>query len=197
MTSDTADKFAALLESSDSEAEVQRFLEEHPWMLSGHDHLVTQLPLGAEFRVDFAYAWRGNGGDFLNLIEIERPDLEIFNSNDEFSQPFNHAVQQIVDWSGWCTQNRSYLTGVIKELLDPVSKDIDFSVEYLVPGFTLIAGRRAQISNVVRKRRFVARANSVSRTMRIQTYDDFLDSVRRNGGAPNVRCIRYKGQKFS
>lgn len=191
------EKFRLLLDSAHNEADIQSFIEQHPWMLTSHGPVVAQLPLGSEFRVDFAFGVRANGGDFLNLIEIERPDMEIFNANDEFSQSFNHSIQQIIDWSEWCARNRPYVHGLIGPLFSPMATHTVFFSDFTVPRVKLIAGRREQISNERRKRRFVARAGSLERTLEIQTYDDFVDSIHIPLREREVECVRYNNQAYS
>ena len=194
--------FGYLLDTSRKEAEIQSFLEEYPFLLtSGYfpagGIVVSQLPLGADFRVDFAYLLVLNGGDFLHLIEIERPDLEMFTGKDEFTQEFNHAVQQIHDWGQWCGENREYLTNVLAQLLCG-----NRSWFHPYPHLTLVAGRRRQLSNDRRKRRFAAKANSLSREMKLSTYDDLMDGLgfARHGDLSrvdvSVRTHIYKGQRF-
>jgi hypothetical protein len=191
-------EFRLLLDTSSSEADVQAFLEKHPWMLTVHSRtVVTQLPLGSEYRVDFAYSRSANAGHFLSLIEIERPDMEVFNANDEFSQPFNHAVQQVIDWNEWCTRNPQYLADLAAPLFGSLDDGYKRYPGFLYPRIELIAGRRSQLSNKRRKSRFVARANSLQRTMTILTYDDFLDSMDIPSAIPDVVCVRYNNQRFS
>lgn len=195
-------KFRCLLDKSRKETEIQSFLEEYPFLLtSGYfpagGIVISQLPLGADFRVDFAYLLVLNGGDFLHLVEIERPDIEMFTRKDEFTQEFNHAVQQIHDWAQWCVENREYLTNVLAQLLDG-----NRSWFHPYPRLTLVAGRRSQLSNDKRKRRFAAKANSLSREMKLSTYDDFMDGMgfARYGDFSRVdvgvRTHVYKSQKF-
>lgn len=156
--------------------------------------VVTQLPLGAEFRADFAYFERLNQGDMVYLIEIEQPDMAIFNANDEFSQAYNHAIQQITDWTEWCGCNRQYLIKLTATIFGSTRR---YSSDYLVLKTTLIAGNRNQISNERRKRRFVARASSLDRTMTLRTYYDFLDHIYITSHTPDVRCLRYNNQTYS
>lgn len=196
------EKFDHLLDSSKKETEIQSFLEEYPFLLTSGYYpeggiVISQLPLGADFKVDFAYVVILNGGDFLHLVEIERPDLEMFTSKNEFTQEFNHAVQQIHDWSQWCSENREHLTNVLLQLLNG-----NRSWFHPYPRLTLIAGRRNQLSNDRRKRRFAAKANALSREMNLSTYDDLMDSLgfTRYGDISkvdvDVRTHIYKNQRF-
>ena len=90
-----------LLLSESTEQPLQSFLEQNPFMLSGfggHVHkdvVISHLPLGTEFKTDFAWLDINSRATTIHLIEIESPSLKIFNNNGEFSQPYNHAVQQL------------------------------------------------------------------------------------------------------
>jgi hypothetical protein len=196
------ERFGRLLDSSRKESDIQSFLEEYPFLLTSGYYpaggvVISKLPLGADFRVDFAYLLILNGGDCLHLIEIERPDLEMFTAGDEFTQEFNHAVQQIHDWGQWCDENREYLTNVLAQLLDE-----NRSWFHPYPRLTLVAGRRSQLSNDRRKRRFAAKANALNREMKLSTYDDLMDGLgfARYGDLSrvdvDVRTHIYKAQGF-
>ncbi|KAA3615839.1 MAG: DUF4263 domain-containing protein [Calditrichaeota bacterium] len=198
----TLDDFSILLNKSKKETEIQSFLEKFPFLLTSGYYpesgaVISQLPLGADFRVDFAYLVVLNGGDFLHLVEIERPDLEMFTSKDEFSQEFNHAVQQIHDWAQWCSENREYLINVLQQLINGGRSRFR-----PYPRLTLIAGRRKQLSNDRRKRRYTAKSNALSRDMNLSTYDDLIDSLgfARYGDISrvnvNVKTHIYSSQGF-
>ena len=106
--------FIDLLNSGPKEIAIQRYLELHPELLYGYPPsaslVVPQFPLGSEWVVDFAFLAPFGSAPRLWLVEIERPSLRIFTKADEFSQPFNHALQQLLDWSNWCEHNRAYLS---------------------------------------------------------------------------------------
>src|SRR4051794_7200332 len=102
------DNLRNLIEVATTEAPIQEYLEKYPFLVSGSSRVkgkvvISQFPLGADFKADFAYVISNSGGTYLVLIEIERPDMRIFLDNDEFTQPYNHAFQQLQDWASWCT----------------------------------------------------------------------------------------------
>lgn len=51
------------------------------------DALISQFPIGADFKADFAFAFFNSTGVYLELIEIESPTMRMFTQNDEFSRP--------------------------------------------------------------------------------------------------------------
>jgi hypothetical protein len=165
-----------LIDTAQTEAPIQAFLEENPYLVIGVNDailsmLISQFPLGAEFRADFAFVSYDSAGTYLHLIEIERPTLHIFVDTDEFSQPFNHAVQQLQDWVLWCEMNQPYLQNVLEPLLQFGGSG------HLTPICRLIAGRRAELKNTKRKRRYSAKVNKSPRGIEISTYDRFLSSL--------------------
>jgi hypothetical protein len=196
----TVEQFQALLNASSEERPLQVFLEQHPWMLTIRENawppvVITQLPLGVDHRPDFVFFRRHSAGEFINLVEIEPPQLQIFNADDEFSAPFNHAIQQLEDWSSWLGSNAAY----VEHLLEPLTEE--FSTE--VPTFRyitlyLVAGRRSQLSSVKRKRRWEERNNRAPRNTTIRTYDGFIESVV-SAYQPDLdtTCVRYSNQGYT
>jgi hypothetical protein len=194
-------KLKNLINTSHTEAPIQRFLENNPYIVIGINDatlnmLISQFPLGSEFRADFAFVNYDSSGTYLHLIEIERPTLHIFVGKDEFSQPFNHAVQQLQDWMLWCEMNQTYLQNVLEPLLQFGS-----SGTHLTPICKLIAGRRAELTNVKRKRRYSAKVNKSPRGVEISTYDRFLSSLPIGtfldaSETDYAKCVTYKDQGF-
>ncbi len=196
-------ELAKLIDETHLESKVQQFLEQYPWLLVSQtlrdDFVISQLPLGADHKCDFAYFISQSNGEFLKLIEIESPTLTIFTENkDDFTAEMNHALQQLDDWSGWCDRNKGYIYSLIEPLVDE---------DYItgLPGFSrieflLIAGRRSQLSNTRRKRRWEERVNRAPRNTIIRTWDGFIESLplARFGNASATRtvCLRYGEQGY-
>jgi hypothetical protein len=192
----------ALLETASRENELQTFLEKNPWLLLRSEAVgnlvISQLPLGPDHRCDFAMFYQRSGGNVLQLVEIESPTLRIFNATDEFSQHFNHSVQQLDDWSAWCRRSKDHLDSVLEPLFD------DGYLDHL-PNFDrihlwLIAGRRSQISNAIRKRRWEERVNNAPKPLEIRTWDGFVSSLpmaRFQLGGTDTACLRYSKQSYS
>lgn len=193
-------KFHKLLDEADNEREVQLFLEQHPFLLTlGYrpegNYVISQLPLGADFRADFAFVISLNSGTFVHLVEIESPTLNIFTSAGDFSAAYNHAFQQIQDWTQWCQSNRDYLFNTISDALG----ERPFW-EVPIPQFRLIAGRRSELKERKRKERFVAKANSLNRNIGLSTYEDLIDSCSLavygclEYVKTDIKCVAYRAQ---
>ena len=98
------DKFCDLLDEADNERDIQLFLEQNPFLLTlGYrpegNYVISQLPLGADYRADFAFVISLNSGTFVHLIEIESPTLNILTASGDFAAAYNHVCQQIRDWT--------------------------------------------------------------------------------------------------
>jgi len=197
--------FSDLLDCAESESEVQRFIEQHPWLVvDGTEEVepamvVSQFPLGADFRVDFAYITTNSGGHFINLVEIESPRLNIFNEADEFSASFNHAALQLQDWASWCLRNNP----AVVQLLQPMFEaELNTSgPSFVRPRLHLFAGRRSQLSNQRRQRRWEERCEQLPRHTRVRTYDGLIDRwnyVREEitSWISPLACCRYSRESY-
>ncbi|MGA2740711.1 MAG: Shedu anti-phage system protein SduA domain-containing protein [Bryobacteraceae bacterium] len=183
-----------MLRDSVGEVETQRHLGAHPWLLtaqqSAHPPLViSQFQLGSEFRPDFVFFWMNSGGEFIQLIEIESPKLLAFNASHEFSQKFNHAVQQVRDWPDWILRNSDLFERAMLPL---------FERGWItgVPSFTrarlsLIAGRRWELlSNPRRRKRWEAKASDLALLgVTLRTWDGFASSMHSTAISRNVGWI--------
>src|SRR5215510_4908079 len=80
MISQAKEKFKTLLDKSSNEAEIQHFLEQKPWLLCcvPDTPVLSQFPLGADYRCDFVFFSSSSFGDFIHLVEIESPGLQVF-----------------------------------------------------------------------------------------------------------------------
>jgi antiviral defense system Shedu protein SduA len=192
-------EFHALLDSSSEERPLQVFLEQHPWMLTcNHDVwppvVITQLPLGVDYRPDFVFLWHHSGGEFIALVEIEPPRLQIFNADDEFSAPFNHALQQLEDWSSWLRSNSTY----VHHLLEPLREFAPGTPTFRYIDLHLIVGRRSHLNSVRRRHRWEERTNRAQRDTHIRTYDGFVQSI--DSSCSNlfpIICVRYSDRGYA
>lgn len=189
----------ALLDANPKEQVIQEYLENKPWLLTIRHQIqppvvITQLPLGSDHRPDFAYFYRNSGGEVLVLVEIEPPSLEIFTGGADFTADFNHAEQQLQDWSSWAQRNSS----TIERSLEPLTDE--FTTE--VPSFDrieliLVAGRRMQINTEKRRRRWKERLDRLPRDTVIRTYDGYIESML-TAAKPDylIQCVRYGNQTY-
>ena len=112
------ERYEALLAGEPSEADVQSFLEKHPWMVPGHStptgvghaplhcSLIAQpeLPGKPSYFPDFMWLSTHSDSWFPTLIEIEKPSKRMFNKNEDTSANFNHARDQLNQWRSWFSE---------------------------------------------------------------------------------------------
>ena len=120
---DLSRKLAGIIDVAEDERPVQPFIETHPALILPRNRhvlgniLISQFPLGADFKADFAYAFFNSTGVYLELIELESPRLTMFTRQDDFSRPFLHALQQAEDWLEWSERNQDCYFSTLEPLL--------------------------------------------------------------------------------
>jgi hypothetical protein len=192
-------KLKRLLSAEVDEVTVQKHLEANPWIITGA-HLIdpplviSQFQLGRAFRPDFVFFWRTSGGEFLGLVEIESPKLRAFNATDEFSQRFNHSVQQVRDWPHWILENQEALECSMAPLFE--NGWFTGYPTYRRAKLFLIAGRRFELSGKPkRKARWEAEvADLATLGVELRTWDGFISSVSSAGmvrNVHNIRCVTH------
>lgn len=183
------------------ERPIQRFLEKHPYLVCagyGHVHsgiVIAQFPLPPDWKAGFAFVCQTSSGTHLHLIEIENPEVNIFQGEDDFSQPYNHAFQQLQDWKDWCERNQQSLVNMLAPLFETGGDGTRF-----ICNCKLIAGHRADLSSRKRKLRFASKNAQLPKGLEITTYDGFLEKVPfaqlGQWDRQTIKCVTYKDQDF-
>ena len=192
-------KLEEMLSQKVDERSLQKYLEENAFMVTGfggHVHkniVISQLPLGNDFRTDFAWLDGSSAGTTIHLIEIESASLQIFNENGDFSQPYNHAIQQLKDWHHWANRNQQYLVN----LLEP----LELLENHLRVSCRLIAGRRScLINSLKKKRRYESLHEELPKWAHTQTWDGFVKTIpfARYAGSHSdyIKCVSYRDQNY-
>jgi hypothetical protein len=189
-----------LVGTAKDERPVQVFLESNPHLFScGPRHvidnvIISQLPLGADHRPDFAYVFFNSTGLYLELFEIESPRMKMFLKDDNFSKPYLDAIQQTQDWLGWTKSNQDHLFFLFESLIG----DLGFGRQMTV-FCNLVAGRRIQLENDLRKRRYKQKWDQYYPGTTIMTCDRFMEEIARRGSVSSDKswkCVHYKRQSF-
>lgn len=192
--------FQQLLASNPDEPTIQSYLENHPQSLVANKHIlgnvvVRKLPLGRDLVTDFSYVEPQSGRAYLHMIEIESSTKEIFTKEDQFTEKFNHALQQVVDWMQWVERNRQ---GVI-DLLEPLRAPTNAAIVMYTARGHLLFGRRRDISNVRRNERWAA-IKTANPLITIRTLDGFEESNRSffdDGNPMNRRTAKYEQRNYT
>ncbi len=166
-----------LLSQNPSEATVQDFLEHHPTLLHGlwdlhngplHDIVVTKLPLGSDYKTDFAFITRTSMALRFTFVELEAPPKRVFNKDDSFTQEFHQAHQQVVDWVRWASDHMNVLVDMFAPMFETYNATEDRKD---VRGY-LVYGRRQEVElNRKRKARSQGIDLSSDKKIAVATYD--------------------------
>jgi hypothetical protein len=165
------------LAAKPSESTVQDFLERHPSLLPGlvdlhngplHDVVVTKLPLGVDFKTDFAFVSRHSMALQFTFVEIEAPSKLIFNGDGSFTQDFNHARQQVADWVAWAQKHINELMEIFSSMFETYDAAAD---QKTVRGY-LVYGRRDEVeTDRLRRERWQSISVSTDKQVAVMTYD--------------------------
>lgn len=194
------------LDEYPSERKMQAFLERHPFLIPDinyfhhgplGDLVISKIHLGNDFTSDFCFASANSALVRITFVEIERPNKRIFNKNEEFSQEFNHALQQIYDWDYWCKGH----VAEVKEKWAEVIKECGYTQSYVTTGFVLMIGRRQMTTVSSRTRdRWSEKVETLrQQNIELMTYDRLIDHMHRLSSThlqnKLVTCS-YRQQRF-
>lgn len=162
----TLAEFENLIASDLKEEIYQRFLGANPVLL---DPLARQVilkqQLGVEMVTDFVIARLDNT---YILVEIEKPQDQIFTRSDDFTRGFSHALGQVLGFQEWIESNIAYAQKLLPGVVAPVG--------------LLVIGRRGDLTDWQRQKLSRFNINNNGR-MRVLCFDDILESaveLRRN-----------------
>jgi len=179
-------KWRSALDEATREQDVQDFLEHHPELLPGlhdlhngplHGIVVSKFPFGADYKCDFAFLTRHSMALQFTFIEIEDPSMPIFNKDGSFSQPFNHARQQIADWRVWVEKN----IGSLMDVFSPMFETYNALDDYKDFRFYLVYGRRQEVeTDKKRKEKWSSIEASRDKKTIVMSYDrlNLIDPVK-------------------
>jgi hypothetical protein len=168
------DGLRGVIETSADEAPIQKFLQEHPYLLTSvlngaHGRwLRPQLRLGDKYVADFFMADADSSGIRWQLVELESPRVKPLTKGGEWRKEARHAQYQIESW-------RHYL----RENIDSARKPRDHEglglvdIEAGVPGLILISRRSLVVKDPVWMRRNLRMASGIE----MHTYDWLLERV--------------------
>lgn len=177
-------EFSRLLDTKAEEQRINTFLTEHSYFfnrllrMNGKSPLYSEVKLGSEYEIDFAFFDSGSNGPEWHLVEIESPTLSFFTKSGRPSANLTHAIQQVRDWQSWIHNNLSYARRLMP------------SIEY--PLGCIFAGRRSAITHFERFRRLCYEHRQY---LEIHTLDWFIDSARgvfRGGWTVPMKALSHR-----
>ena len=108
-----ADKLHALLGRTKGKREVTAFLKKHPSVVldalvrfGDGNCVVADFPFGTEFKADFVALAPFSGGWEIHFVELEPPDVRLFNSDGTAAKRLNRAIAQVSEWRTFIEKNR-------------------------------------------------------------------------------------------
>jgi hypothetical protein len=151
-------KFENLLLTATREQEVQEFLQNNPILLGQYAYVIPKKSLGDELEVDLILINETLQGKNYTLIELEKPDMQIFTRDGNFHHDFNHAYRQIIDWDTWLEANKDYLQRELEG--------------FETPNFIIIGGRADTMGDDETRR--IRSWNRRQKDVKFLMYDDVL-----------------------
>jgi len=142
-------EFVSLIDRADvTEADVQRYLEEHseliptPFLL-GHDlhgtAIISKFEIDRDKKVDLAYLTKNTAYWQAVFVELERPQKQLFidNPNPDFHSDTRAAIAQIEYWKGLVKDHLE----VVRRRLFPLLVPRHFCNNPIQAKYLLIIGR--------------------------------------------------------
>lgn len=162
--------YMTALEAAKLEAPMQKFLAQHPYLISQMTDYAAPLckwvkdhpKLGKEYEPDFMTCRIDSLGLRWTLIEIQKPEARLLNSQGRLSEDLNEALGQIDEWRTWIAENGEYARK-------------DYPGLYPDASGLIIIGRAEKITDRERKR---ARALEVQYRIEIRSYDAIARQAR-------------------
>lgn len=156
LTQRLINNFEQLIGQKHPEEIFQQFLNDNPVLI---DPLASQIipkqKLGIEYVTDFVIRKLDN--EYV-LVEIEKPQDEIFTRTDDFTAQFTHAIGQIIDFQAWVEQHSEYARSHMPCISSPKG--------------LLVIGRRIKLTeNQIKK---LNRYNLSLQNIRVLTFDDLV-----------------------
>jgi Domain of unknown function (DUF4263) len=119
--------FCVLLSKNPQEEELHQFFVQEPAFLfslfgtndDGDLAIISKPKIGIRLVADFALLKFSQGGCSMDLIEIERSSIELFNKSGRPSGALAHAVGQIDDWKSFVDRNSSTF---VRETIETAKK---------------------------------------------------------------------------
>lgn len=73
----------------------------------GIQPIFHEVPLGNNYRCDFAWLNDNTDGPEWVLVEIEKPNMQLFTKKNEPTQNLNHAIEQVRSWERYFMKIRT------------------------------------------------------------------------------------------
>jgi len=161
ISSGMIEAFRDLINKELREEEYQIFLKEHPVFLNPlARQIIDKRKLGDDYITDFVIHLINE--EYI-LVEIEKPQDNIFTTNNEFTSKFSHAFGQVLDFINWIELNISYAQSKLPGIKSPKGM--------------LVMGRRDTMTKEQKLK--LKKYNENSHSIEVLTFDDLLSNSER------------------
>ena len=157
-----------------NEQDIQGFLTKNPLFLAqyffgSHGRWLLPKPkLGKDLIPDFLLADQSSAGIDWRAIELETPFKRMFTLKGQPSATLTQAIQQVINWRDWLTNNIAYAQKPVAEYgLGLVGIDGNLPA-------TILIGRRADYPDVFNAFR---RQTEQNHRVSIHSYDALVDEA--------------------
>lgn len=194
------DVFEKILNSSNDERIVSKYLKNHPWILywticnlGGHSRFMfAEFPLGSDHKVDFVILNSYSGVWEAIFVELESVSTNFFNKNNTPNKKLALSTKQIVEWKKYIDINKENLRKEFckwtakRDLLgydEPSNNPSNMSANYLIDPrsflkfeFYIVMGRRSDLNseNIYYKGSYIDNFG-----VSLITYDRLLDLAKK------------------
>lgn len=147
--------FKDVIDKAKNENEIQRYIKDNrKWFIpasiykeynfGNHGaYLFNEMPLGTEYRTDYALLGKSSDGYSLVLIEFEKANVPFkIKSYDEVSESVRKGNAQIRAWKKWFDSNRGYFL----KSIGFTEKGIDIPTSRIY--YCLVVSRRDLMNDV-------------------------------------------------
>ncbi|KYG82992.1 hypothetical protein AWW67_06085 [Roseivirga seohaensis] len=160
---DVLSKFEVLIDNAQNEEDIQKFLNDHPYIIQpNYESVLIKPKISNKYVADYAFSIRKHGTLDWTFVEIEASSKKIFTAKSLFRTEFTQAKGQLLEWDDYIAQNIKFL----KDDYPSLHK----------PNYTLVFGRNSEIDDY---RRGILRSefgNSSNRNF--STYDDLIENFK-------------------
>jgi len=153
-------RFGSLIQSPEvSEREVHRFLVHHPELIDpAASRIMSEVALGSDYRVDIALQYDIGRLQKTQLIEVERPNHDLFTKAGRPRAHVTHAIQQVEDWIRWWRENPERVPAPLRPEFPPEG--------------TVLIGRSISVDPDQQNR---LEHLNLNRKVKVVTYDTLLE----------------------
>jgi hypothetical protein len=175
-----------MLDEQLPEVKYHEYLKEHAgFFFSDHNCYLTisRLKLGSELETDFVNIRdQRSNGIIYELIEIEKPNSQLFTKKGIPAKDFNNSIQQIRDWKRFLIENKPWFRKYLPSQTTRVLNNGGVT-------FTIIIGRRHSNGSEIEKRNEIAGEMGIQ----IRSFDYLTDLLKRRQFYNNACLDSEKG----